>query len=93
MEEKNAEQQEEYNCPHCGEKMKKWDPPDCSTWAGCLYYLCMNDECPYYVKGWNLTLKQRNAHGSYRNRYNPRTGKSGPQPVSSPEDFKMDTYD
>jgi hypothetical protein len=73
--------------------MKKWDPPSCSSWGGCLQYMCLNNECPYYVRGWEFTLKQRNVRASYRYRYDPRTGKSGPQPVFSPDDFKYDTYD
>ena len=41
--------------PLCGEKMKKWAVPDnpfSQTWDNDFMYICFNDACPYFVRGW-----------------------------------------
>jgi hypothetical protein len=56
-------------CPHCGEKLRKWAVPDnpfCQTWDNEFMYICFNDLCPYYVRGWDLMYKQTNKTMSYR---------------------------
>lgn len=68
-------------CPHCGQQMKKWKTPPFSTWSAEFQYVCFNDECPYFVKGWKWMLEKYSVHSSYRHRYNPETGESGPVPV------------
>jgi hypothetical protein len=80
-------------CSHCGEKMNKWKIPDGSTWETEFHYVCFNDTCPYYVRGWEYMMQQNNVHASYRHRYNPKTGKSGPLPVWSDDALKKDILD
>jgi len=72
-------------CPRCGQKMKKWQTPNTSTWGGNILYVCFNDECPYYVRGWDHIYKTREVRASYRHWYDPATGGSGPLPVNTPE--------
>ena len=87
------EDEKEMICPHCGVRMKKWMPSDYSTWGGEKQYVCFNDDCSYYVRGWDWMMEHRLTKASYRHRHNPRTGKSGPLPVFSPDDFKNDVID
>ena len=69
--------QEIPKCQHCGKELKKWDPPDDSTWI-IFQWVCFNDECPYFVRGWDHMMKTQNIKASYRFRLDPETGKGGP---------------
>lgn len=68
--------------------MARWSNPEGSTWGGQFQYVCFNDECPYYQRGWEWMHSQYNVAGSYRHRLDPETGQSGPLPVSSAEDLR-----
>jgi len=70
-------------CPYCNQKLVKWRVPPDSTWGVPYQYVCFNDECSYFVKGWKHMLDKYNAKASYRHRYNPFHGETGPLPVWS----------
>ncbi|OGL46667.1 MAG: hypothetical protein A2161_21765 [Candidatus Schekmanbacteria bacterium RBG_13_48_7] len=77
-------------CPHCGTALSKWRTPEPSTWGTEFQYICFNDKCEYYVRGWQWMQEKFNAKSSYRYRYNPVNGESGPVPVWSPDALKND---
>ncbi len=77
-------------CPYCGQKMKKWRVPVASTWPNDFFYVCFNDECPYFVEGWQHMWEKQATKASYRCRIDPDTGKSAPIPVWSYDALKQD---
>jgi hypothetical protein len=78
----NAEKKS-YDCPHCGTRLLPWRSPDLTSWGGKVQYICFNDECPYYVRGWKWMKDNYDVVASYRHRLDPDSGESGPLPVWS----------
>jgi SAM-dependent methyltransferase len=75
-------------CPHCGERMLKWAVPDNPfevTWDNDFMYICFNDACPYYVRGWDFMYREGNRAASYRLMYNPEKDCCMPIPVPTPK--------
>jgi len=72
-------------CPHCGEKMLRWKLDDDGDWGGRLRYVCFNNDCEYYVRGWEHTKATMNKPASYRHSYFPDNGSTVPVPVWSDE--------
>ena len=72
-----------HTCPHCGDELENWQTPEDSTWGGMIRLVCFNDECPYYVRGWDVMMENQCVSASYRCIYNPKTGISSPLPVWS----------
>ena len=71
------------SCPHCGSRLKKWLVPDGSSWDEEFFFVCFNDECPYYRKGWEWMKQEYNQEASYRFMINPTTGAASMIPVWS----------
>lgn len=75
-------------CSHCGEPMKKMSLPDEAGFDCDFLYVCFNDECSYFVKGWEWMKSHYEVRSSYRNRIDPLTGKENPLPVWSRDALK-----
>ncbi|MBF0548991.1 MAG: methyltransferase domain-containing protein [Deltaproteobacteria bacterium] len=74
------------SCPHCGQKMRKWEVPDTPfgcNWDHEFMYICFNDACPYFVRGWEV-MEQNGVGGkSYRLMWHPARDYCVPVPVPS----------
>ena len=43
---------ESQQCPYCGGRLVRWANPDGTSWDAEFQLVCFNDECSYYVRGW-----------------------------------------
>ncbi len=71
-------------CPHCGSPLKPFELPSEAGWDGTFHLACFNDECPYYVRGWDWMEQRYGVRASYRFRVDPNTGTASPIAVWSP---------
>jgi SAM-dependent methyltransferase len=71
------------HCPFCDEKLTKWEVPDSPfiEWPNEFFYVCFNDECDYFDRGWDSMFALGNL-GSYRYTYDPLKDASYPVPVT-----------
>ena len=74
-------------CEHCGAEMKKWTVPSESGWEN-FHYVCFNDECGYYTRGWDWMMEKYKVKCSYRNRLDLGNGKTYPLPTWSQDAHK-----
>ncbi len=91
LERKKASIKETLRCPHCDQKLSKWEVPDnpfCQTWDNAYMYICFNDECPYFVRGWDKMHRDTLQGMSYRLMYNPEKDRCLPIPVPSHQALK-----
>ena len=72
-------------CPHCDQDLEKWQVPHTpfTQWSSEYQYLCFNDDCPYYIRGWSSLIAQGNP-GSYRFMFDPDSGNCHSAPVLTP---------
>ena len=71
------------SCPHCSVPMERWATPLGSSWDARFLWVCFNDECAYFVRGWVFLEEHFGRRASYRHSLDPSTGATGPLPVWS----------
>ncbi|MFP4527064.1 MAG: hypothetical protein ACLFQX_00825 [Candidatus Kapaibacterium sp.] len=71
-------------CKHCGAELEKVLLPYDSDFLVPHIWVCFNDECGYYKRGWDWMREKFNVRASYRFKYNGFTQDEGPLPVQSP---------
>jgi hypothetical protein len=84
---------EKHICPYCNSYMTKWRTPQMpfdgsTTWTSEFLYVCFNDECPYFIDGWDWMWNKYHRSVSYRHILDPDTGMTSPIPVSSYNSLK-----
>lgn len=77
-------------CPYCNVQMSLWEVPQFSFsnglgWGVPYLYVCFNNDCPMYKKGWDNILLHYGQHASYRCILFPDTQKYNSMTVFSPE--------
>jgi len=91
LEERMEKVKDTLRCPYCDEELKKWQVPEnpfCQTWDNEYMYICFNDSCPYYVRGWDRMYQETFQNMSYRLMFNPTNGRCSPIPVPTPYALK-----
>ncbi|MBU0698768.1 MAG: zinc ribbon domain-containing protein [Proteobacteria bacterium] len=76
-------------CPHCDQEMNLWEVPpftfsDGLGWGTPYLYICFNDECSLYVRGWDEIQENYAHNASCRCLCYPGTQKYECIPVFSP---------
>ena len=77
------------HCPHCDKEMSLWEVPpinfsDGLGWGTPYLFVCFNDECPSYSKGWEHLKESMEAPASYRCYVEPGQKNFEYMPVFSP---------
>lgn len=85
-------------CPHCSQKLRQWEVPsfnfsDGLGWGTNYLYVCFNDDCSFFVKGWQSMMEKYGQHASYRYMVNPVTGHSAVMPFMSKDAGKGNIMD
>ncbi len=89
---------EKPKCPHCGKEMSLWEVPpipvgDGLGWGVPYLYICFNDDCPLYVKGWVTMEEHYGRTSSFRCINYPGTDQFELIPVFSPMGAKGQIID
>lgn len=70
-------------CPHCNERMKAMNMPMLANFDSPFIFVCFNNDCSYFLRGWEWMMSHYASKTSYRYKLDPFTGESGPLPVWS----------
>jgi hypothetical protein len=79
---------EKRECKYCGSVMKRINLPEDSDFNVEYLLVCFNDDCEYYVRGWEWMRKNFNVLASYRYKIDVFHNIEGPLPVNSPYSFR-----
>ncbi len=76
-------------CPHCKEEMSLWEVPQIAVsdglgWGTPYLFICFNDDCPSYKKGWENIQETMETQASYRCINEPGRENFEYMPVYSP---------
>ena len=90
--------EEQHSCPHCSGQLSLCHAPpvhvgDGLGWGSEYLFICLNDECPLFVKGWDYIEKQYGHVGSYRYMEIPNSKESYSMMVVGKEAFTGSVVD
>jgi len=80
-------------CPHCKQQMSCCDAPpihvgDGLGWGSEVLFVCLNDECPLFINGWEKIAQQYGHNASYRYMELPGSTESNVMMVGTAEAYK-----
>ena len=76
--------QTKLRCPHCKGILQAFSLPDNTGWEAPHQWACFNDECPYFVSGWDWMYENYEVRASYRYRVvDEQSGQASPLAVWS----------
>lgn len=84
--------EEEHYCPACKERLSCCEAPpvhvgDGLGWGSEVMFICLNDNCPTFVNGWEYVEEQYGHSGSYRYMELPGQSKGEVMMVGSKQAF------
>jgi DNA mismatch repair protein MutH len=75
-------------CPHCKTEMQQMDARHLD-WDSPYLWVCYNDECKLFKKGWEHMMESVGQLVSYRYMVHPQDGTAGVIPAFSGEYLKI----
>jgi hypothetical protein len=70
-------------CPHCDHPLTAFSLPEAGGWEAPFHLACFNDDCPYFLRGWQWMEGRYGVSVSYRYRVDPASGTAFPLAVWS----------
>lgn len=89
---------EEKICPHCNEALSCCEAPpihigDGLGWGSDVLFICLNDACSVFLKGWDQIGNQYGHHSSYRYMELPGSKEKNYMMVGNADAFKASVID
>ena len=86
VEHRKARIRETLRCPYCQENMTRWEVPDTPfcEWDVEFVYVCFNNQCSYFLEGFEVMAAQGNTGFSYRLVYDPDRNSFKPAALPNP---------
>jgi hypothetical protein len=80
------------SCPHCKIELACCEAPpihigDGLGWGSDILYICLNDECPLFIRGWEQIEVKYGHHASYRYMQLPGSNESNVMMVANADAF------
>lgn len=70
-------------CKYCDAPMTPMTVPPMAQFESPWIFVCFNDACGYFERGWDIMEAQSGQRTTYRFKQDPFTGETGPLPVWS----------
>ncbi len=85
-------------CPHCKQRLSCCEAPpvhvgDGLGWGSEVLYICLNDYCPLFLRGWEQIEARYGHHSSYRYMQLPDSSESNVMMVGNSDAFKGSVID
>ena len=75
-------------CPHCNERLERWEPSPYTGWDRSLFF-CNNNECDYFIHGRAKICLEYEKNFAYRYCYDPKNEQELPIIAWCPGDLSL----